>query len=347
MRFIVSIIGTLFRPLFATVLIGVNYDTDTCIVQVAKKRGGAIVEEMRKEFKIVNGEPSAETIKYIKKIKTRYAYSYLAILSKTTEQVLVPGIKKTFFPNFGVNEKEYKNIKLPNAFVFIHKDDIVRYQNTFKKANGLDLLFSPFILLFFKCKTLVSDKPKMFVLQEKESLSTLIATRKETLYGSFLPINSEQPITTITDSLPESLAQANNTSSTKSAEDLDNLDTELGDLEQDLQDFDSFDFSNLETNEHLVDDSSNGEEVVSSGDSLQDLGRSTSIINLLQSCLRDFYQNTLYDSDFIEEIVIFDCYGISSQAIHNIRSNLMIDITLITTDLPKEIVNLAQIELNS
>ncbi|WP_233707777.1 hypothetical protein [Helicobacter aurati] len=343
-----SIIGTIFRPLFATVLISVSYDEDTCIVQVAKKRGGSIVEETKKEFKIVNGEPSAETIKYIYKLKSRYAYSYLAMLSKSTEQVLVPGTKKNIFANFGVNEKEYKSIKLPNAFIFIHKDSVTHYLNTFKKAKGLDFVFSPFVLLFLKSKTLVGDRPKMFVLQEKENLATLIATRKETLYGSFWLISSEQPITTIAASVSKP-SEENKMSNGKGAEEqLDNLDTELGDLEQDLQDFDSFDFSELESQDiRASTDSDSDSESTSSSDNLQDLSRSTSIIQLIQSSLRDFYQNTLYESDFVEEIVIFDCYGISSQSIHNIRSNLMIELSLIPTDLPKEIINLSQIELNS
>lgn len=346
---LMGILRTILQPLFATVLISVSYDEDVCVVQVTKKRGGTIVEEIRKEFKIINGEPSAETIKYIRKFKKRYAYSYLAILSKTKEQVLVPSVKKDVFPNFGVNEKEFKSIKLSNSLVFIHKDDILSYKKTFKSARGLDFLFSPFVLLFLKSKTFVSDRPKMFVLQEKEHLAILIATRKHTLYGSLSPIELQEAVTTFAKTKDQSGKESKASNDTKNSEELTSLDTELDDLEQDLQDFDSFDFSELEMQDmNMGEEAEEGEKkVISSGDNLQDLTRSTSIIKLLQSSLRDFYQNTLYDSDFVEEIVIFDCYGISSQSVHNIRSNLMIDISLISIDLPKEIINIAQIEINS
>lgn len=343
----------LFRPLFANVLIGVNYNSTACHIKVVKKRGGHIVEESDKEFKILEGNLSAEVIKFIKKLKSRYAYSYVAILSKSTEQVLVPGNKKNQFGAFNVNEKEYKFVKLPSAFAFILKDDITQYQAMFKKAKGLDFLFSPFVLIFFKAKTFVGDKPKLFVLQEKENLAILILTRKAILYGSFLPMSAGEQVMNVRDSLPSSLSDdtlvattSNQGSST--AQGLDDLNTELGGLEDELEDYENFDFDSITGGaSDNISGSSDSDEGDSNMDNLQDLGRSTTIINLLQAAIKDFYHNSLYDSDFIEEIVLFDCYGISPQAMDNIRSNLMMDLSLVSIDLLKELTNIIQIELDS
>ncbi len=340
----------LFRPLFATVLIAVNYSDSSCSVKVVKKRGGSIVEEIDKEFKILNGELSVEVIKYIKKIKSRYAFSYLAIISKNVEQVLVPGTKKSQFGAFNVNEKEYKFVKLPSAFAFILKDDIVKYQNIFKKAKGLDFLFSPFVLLFFKSKSFVGDRPKLFVLQEKDELCTLIATRKSILYGSFLPMSAGEQVTHVGAKLPPSLSEstlvAETTHSGSTAQGLDDLNTELGGLEDELEDFENFDFDSLpsDTGENISGSSESDDS--STMDNLKDLGRSTTIINLLNAAIKDFYNNSLYESDFIEEVVFFDCCGISLQAIDNIKSNLMIDFSLVALDLLKELANVIQIELD-
>ena len=343
----------LFRPLFATVLIGVNYNSTACHIKVVKKRGGHIVEENDKEFKILDGNLSAEVIKFIKRLKSRYAYSYVAILSKSSEQILVPGSKKNQFGSFNVNEKEYKFVKLPSAFAFILKDDITQYQTMFKKAKGLDFLFSPFVLLFFKAKTFVGDKPKLFVLQEKENLAVLILTRKAILYGSFLPMSAGEQVMNVRDSLPSSLTDDTLVATTSSqtgstAQGLDDLNTELGGLEDELEDYENFDFDSITggTSDN-ISGSSDSDEEGSNMDNLQDLGRSTTIINLLQAAIKDFYNNSLYDSDFIEEIVFFDCYGISPQAVDNIRSNLMIDLSLVNLDLLKELTNIIQIELDS
>lgn len=343
----------LFRPLFATVLIGVNYNSTACHIKVVKKRGGHIVEENDKEFKILDGNLSAEVIKFIKRLKSRYAYSYVATLSKSSEQVLVPGSKKNQFGSFNVNEKEYKFVKLPSAFAFILKDDITQYQTMFKKAKGLDFLFSPFVLLFFKAKTFVGDKPKLFVLQEKENLAVLILTRKAILYGSFLPMSAGEQVMNVRDSLPSSLTDDTLVATTSSqtgstAQGLDDLNTELGGLEDELEDYENFDFDSITggTSDN-ISGSSDSDEEGSNMDNLQDLGRSTTIINLLQAAIKDFYNNSLYDSDFIEEIVFFDCYGISPQAVDNIRSNLMIDLSLVNLDLLKELTNIIQIELDS
>lgn len=342
----------LFRPLFATVLIGVNYSSTACNIKVVKKRGGHIVEESDKEFKILEGNLSAEVIKFIKKLKSRYAYSYVAILSKSTEQILVPGSKKNQFSAFNVNEKEYKFIKLPSAFAFILKDDVTQYQAMFKKAKGLDFLFSPFVLIFFKAKTFVTDKPKLFALQEKENLSVLILTRKAILYGSFLPMSAGEQIAnsrdSVSNSLPnDTLVSTTSSSASSTAQGLDDLNIELGGLEDELEDYEHFDFDSITSSvSDNVSGSSDSDDNSSSMD-IQDLGRSTTVINLLQAAIKDFYNNSLYDSDFIEEIVLFDCYGISTQAVDNIRSNLMIDLSLVSIDLLKEITNVIQVELDS
>ena len=263
---------------------------------------------------------------------------------------LSTGIKKNQFSHFGVNEKESKVIKISGAFVTMLKDDIIRYQRTFRNAKGLDFLFSPFILLFFKSKSFIGDNPKLFVLQETETLATFIATRKAILYGSFLSMNTGESVTNVTTSLPPSLSDASDVlvATTSTSQGIDDLNTELGGIDEELADFDNFNFDNIggDSGETISGNSAESEE---SGamESLQDLGRSTSIINLLQATLKDFYHNSLYEGDFVEEIVLFDCYGISSQAVDNIRSNLMIDLSIVATDLAQEITNLIQIELDS
>lgn len=342
-----SILGTIFRPLFATVLIGVNCTPTNCVISVVKKRGRRIVEESSKEFKIVNSEPSVEVIKYISKIKARYAYTYLSIISKK-EQILIPGVKKGNFNDFGVNEKDYKVLKMPSAFICMLKQDIEDYQKLYRKAKGLDFLFSPYVLLFFKAKTFIGDNPKLFVLQEKEDLSVFIATRKEILYGAFLLMSAADKIVHVTHT-PKAPSEDTLIAASSTEKGVDDLNTELSGLDEELADLDSFDFNSIasEANENISATSDSGESGGGGMDSLQDLGRSTGIINLLQASIKDFYHNSLYNGDFIEEIVIFDAYGISSQAIDNIRSNIMIDLSVVAIDLPKEIANLAQIELDS
>ena len=41
-----GVLTMLFRPLFATVLIGLNYNSNSCVIRVVKKRGNSIVEDI-------------------------------------------------------------------------------------------------------------------------------------------------------------------------------------------------------------------------------------------------------------------------------------------------------------
>ncbi len=338
-----GILASLLRPLFATILISVSRDMNLCSIKVVKKRVGSIVEQDEKEFKILNGELSAEAIKYIKKLKSRYAFSYVGILSRSIDQILVPGSKKTYFSNFGISEKECKIIKLKNqAFISMPKDEVIQYQKEFKSAMGLDFLFSPFVLLFFKSKTFLSDLPKMFVLQDKEYMATFVANRKSVLYGRLFSINVNEGYEVMKYNSDEEY-KGGVMSDTINNDDFDN---EIGGIDEELADLDNFNFDNISSDGDNVSVSTSDSDD-SGMDDLQDLGRSSSILNFLQSALKDFYTNSLYDGDFVEEVVVFDCYGMSSQALDNVKSNLMIDLSIVRINIIEEISNLIQIELDS
>ena len=267
----------------------------------------------------------------------------MGILSRSIDQILVPGSKKTYFSNFGISEKECKIIKLKNqAFISMPKDEVIQYQKEFKSAMGLDFLFSPFVLLFFKSKTFLSDLPKMFVLQDKEYMATFVANRKSVLYGRLFSINVNEGYEVMKYNSDEEY-KGGVMSDTINNDDFDN---EIGGIDEELADLDNFNFDNISSDGDNVSVSTSDSDD-SGMDDLQDLGRSSSILNFLQSALKDFYTNSLYDGDFVEEVVVFDCYGMSSQALDNVKSNLMIDLSIVRINIIEEISNLIQIELDS
>lgn len=328
----------LFRPLFATVYIGINYDSTSCSVSVQKRRGGDVVEEKSTEFKILNYELSMEVIKFVKKIKNKYSFSYLSTASKTNNQFLIPTLQKSDYKKFGIhNEKDFKSLKILNSTIFIKKTDADDYSTAFKRMLGIDYLFSPFVLLYIKSKSILSDVPKLYVLQEKENSCVFVATKKSILYGNFLIINASEVTTSRADDLPPTKEHSKKLEENLDlGDDFDDLG-ELEDLDGELEDLDSFDFDFKES-------SSAGS--LSALDNIQDLGRSTQIANILQNVIKDYYKNTLYDSQFLDEIMIYDCYGMSLQAMDNIRSNLMLAISFEQINLSSELVKLSNIQLN-
>lgn len=83
-------------------------------------------------------------------------------------------------------------------------------------------------------------------------------------------------------------------------------------------------------------------------DSLEssDLKSVNTIINTIRETLINFYKDDRYASDFIEEILVFDTYGISDNAMAHIANNMMLDVEFISINICLEIEKLAKMELN-
>lgn len=327
----------LFRPLFATVYIGVNFDSSTCSVKVRKKRANVISGNTQNEFKIVNYELSMDAIKAIKKIKNRHAFSYLCILSKSINEILIPYNNKTKFPSFGVNEKEFKLLKYQNCFIALKKSEIDKYDLKFQKSLGLDFIFSAYILLHNLAleHKLLESNLSVFILQEKESLNLIVASKKGIFYGDYLSLIGGAGVSFKQDEeeKKEHLAPKESIGDNLGLDDLDELG-ELEGLDSELEDLDSLDFD--------FKDDAGGDEGTQSLESLQDLAKAGSILSLVQESIKRFYESSLYEADFIQKIVFFDTYGMQSQTRFHIESNILLTCQFKEINILDEIINLAK-----
>ena len=82
-----------------------------------------------------------------------------------------------------------------------------------------------------------------------------------------------------------------------------------------------------------------------SQNSLSELSIANYMIEFITKTLNDFYQDSRYASDFIEELLIFDGYGISDNAITHLKNNTMLETQFIRIDVCKEIEKLTKMEL--
>ena len=79
--------------------------------------------------------------------------------------------------------------------------------------------------------------------------------------------------------------------------------------------------------------------------SLELYGRDLMVYKYLKSSLHEYYHNPLYTSEFIEEIVIFDGYEISSDLIHQLEDELMMDVEVHKVDVGESLCQLAMQEV--
>ncbi|PAF48793.1 hypothetical protein BKH43_07775 [Helicobacter sp. 13S00401-1] len=298
------------------------------------------MSEETKTFKIVNYQISMDVVKYIRKLQNKYLFSYLCIISKTGDDILLPTNDKTKFENYGISAKDYKMLRVLNGNICLSKVEIAKFESTFSKSLGIDYIFSAYFVLYIRAKELFDTSLRFFVLLEKESMCVMAANSKGIRYGAIFDMHEEEvplpvaPPVIVDPSANKGLDKELSTSSL----DLEDLG-ELEDLDTDLDDLDSIDFDFKDDGK--VDEASNAISL----DIIQDLGHISSVTLKLQEAIEDFYHNKLYDGEFLSEVVVFASYNMPVQSLMHIKQGLLLDIRSELIDINKEMIKLAELEL--
>ncbi|WP_295700334.1 hypothetical protein [Helicobacter mastomyrinus] len=333
----------LLRPFFSTILIGVNLDGKVCSLQIVVMKNNKVKNTINKEFKIVDKELPIEAAKLIKSYKRKYPFTYLSAMSKTYNQGLANCSKKGDLIKFGVNSKTSRIVEMPNQWLFYIQNLAVDENRVkFIRALGLDLLFSPFMLVYEHIKNQLGNKIKLYVLQERASMTLFVADKKGVYFGGFFMIGGE---------LEQSDDDNSSMTEVHSFKELSELDSILGSLDElneigELEDLDE-ELIRKEFAPDEVDSQKQQEAEMSRLEALRDLARASNAAEILKNSISEFYSNPIYNAQFIETIVILDTYGITKQALDHIRQSLMIDVKVLPLNIPEALIRLAKAELGN
>lgn len=295
-----------------------------------------------KEFRIADKELPIEAAKIIKDYKRRYPFTYLSAMSKTYNQGLANCRKKGDLIKFGVNAKTSHIVEMPNQWLFyIQNLAIDENRVKFIRALGLDYLFSPFALIYENVKNKLTLGIKLYVLQERGSITLFIANRKGVYFGGFFMVGGE---------LEQSDKDNTTIAEMHSLEELSSLDSILGSTDElnEIGALENLDESLIrkEFAPDEVDSQEAQEAEISRLEGLKDLARASNAAEILKNSINEFYSNPIYNAQFIESIVLLDTYGMTEQAIEHIRNALMIDLQVLTLNVPDALIELAKAELS-
>ncbi|WP_300743985.1 hypothetical protein, partial [uncultured Helicobacter sp.] len=281
--------------------------------------------------------------KLIKSYKRKYPFTYLSAMSKTYNQGLANCSKKGDLIKFGVNSKTSRIVEMPNQWLFYIQNLAVDENRVkFIRALGLDLLFSPFMLVYEHIKNQLVNKIKLYVLQERASMTLFVADKKGVYFGGFFMIGGE---------LEQSDDDNSSMTEVHSFKELSELDSILGSLDElneigELEDLDE-ELIRKEFAPDEVDSQKQQEAEMSRLEALRDLARASNAAEILKNSISEFYSNPIYNAQFIETIVILDTYGITKQALDHIRQSLMIDVKVLPLNIPEALIRLAKAELGN
>ena len=107
------------------------------------------------------------------------------------------------------------------------------------------------------------------------------------------------------------------------------------------------DLSNDSTDDELIEVLKNNDDDSSvetaddvSQDDLDDFSRVNTAAKFIQSALNEFYNNSIYKSEFISEIVIFNPHEIAQETLRQIQHITMLEVNVFGCNIPQKLASL-------
>lgn len=341
-----SIIQKKFQNLFVAIVLNEN----ECAIQCKVVQDGALKKTFNKTFEITSfGEFLDKNIEnYLISLQDEYNFVYIAFLLNSMGQGAISGCSSENFIKHNVDMKNVSHVSVSNLWSSYASFIEIKWAKNLFSEVGLDLVFSPFIVLNdFIVSQKLKAKPTLYLLNYQDFFILAIFEDHKLHFGAFFKTQSD---TSFSNSAQvsdwENEVEEENIATIEELPELIEKDddseemTELGDLSDidDLKSVDSFsDFDDTKTIGHFK----GLDEVREEDSNLELYGRDLLVYKYLKSSLEEYYHNPLYVSEFIEEIIIFDGYEVSSELIHQLEDELMMDVEIHKVDIADRMCDIA------
>ena len=277
---------------------------------------------------------------YIKKNTKKAHSTYVALLLSTKKQWALPVADRVGYNQFGVNYNEVQVVNMPGGWsIFISNDEIA---NQTKFLNGLkpDLLYSPYVLLYEKiCEFSADDRITLYVYAQDTSCTMMVFAGLQMRYAAYFCEGEEEKMAEEDTIAPINIA------------DIDNIIAKEDDKFSALNALNDLDDDNFELNGQFCD-ITKVEDVERSGaqieESLQKVGRSGNMLNNIKEAMKEYYRNPLYQSEFIEKIVVFDSQDVLDEQsfIDVVGHEIFVDSAVFKVDRNEDLLSIIKRELN-
>ncbi len=350
-------IKTVLQKKFQNLFVAIMFNEAECLLRCKVLKDGVLQKTFTKVFPLsLPVEALDKSIEnYLMSLQDEFQFVYIAFLLDSMGQGAIEGVNSSSFSKYNVDMHNVHHVALSNQWsAYASYIEIKWVKNLFSEV-GVDLIYSPFIILSdFIVSQKLKSKPTCYMLNCQNFFIIAVFKEKQLLFGAFFKTQNESSFThnanvddweneqkeeeIVSESEMPELAQDDN----------DNLDdlNELGEL-TDLEDIDDLrsadSFSDID--DRTIGHFKGLDDVKEEDMSLELYGRDLMVYKYLKSSLEEYYHNPLYVSEFIEEIIIFDGYEISSDLIHQLEDELMMDVEIHKVDVCDRMCDIAMQEV--
>lgn len=326
------------RGFFQYAYVAVVLEERSCDICVKILKQGKVAKEERKSFRAFGSELPFEASTLIRKYFKEYRFCYVSTLLGSINQGALGTTVKADFQKYHVDAASTQIIGVQDKWsIYGYAEDISWARNAFEAAGGVDFIFSPFAMLFELSQESQEEKPKLFVLSQKSSLTLAVMDHEKLHYGGYYILAPTEGIKDgesddlgdddlggddLSDDI-EDLSEIDGIDDIDGIGDLDDLDDDvkLDDFEEDIE---ADSLSGMKTDR---------EKLSQTNESLEELGKGMDMLNFIKDSLNSYYKDEIYQGQFIEDIVLLDSSGMSQDVADYIETTLLLNVERIEVSL--------------
>lgn len=358
-------IGKWIQDRFPLAMISVVIESNECTIRHEVVKNGKRIKEENHTFKAFGGMLSPEAITHINTLRIQHRFTYVNTMLASINQGALATCSRGEFEKYKVDPSTVDTLCVNDAWsVYGYSEDILWTKSVFKEVGGIDFVFSPFLVLYNFFKNDLDTTRRLYVLGQRSSVTLCVMDDQRLYFGVYFILtdiadpdsdsmdgaetSSELDGLGETDDLEEALEPEKDDGSGESEDDalddLISLDEELEEIggledlddDSELADFEEGGAGDTDDKKALLPEQKS---------SIDDFAKGMDMLNFIKNSLSEFYENPLYSSDFIEEVVFADSYGIAEDIITYIQETLLLNITIKQVNLAEVIAQMAKEEV--
>lgn len=333
---------------FSNLFVAIVVEANVCklLGKVVKNR------EVIKTFQTVFDNPDEENIdskviKYLQSKEKEYNNVYTALYLDSIGQGAINGVSVKEFEKYSVDIKNINYVHVENLWSAYASYIDVKWAKGMFEPLSLDLLYSPFLLLFecIKKQETLPTAPILYIYSHEDSFAIGVFRETHLLFGAFFKITTDKDELLDDMSDIEDWEEAKEEIGIENLKEIDtfednkrgiNLETvdELTDMEdlEDLEDLDDLEENfDIDEEHEAFEEEYNAhvdeQQAYDPASSIELFGKDMKMYRYLTSSIKEFYQDPIYEHVFIEKIIVFDNHKISDGIKSMIESELFMEVS--------------------
>jgi len=325
------------QKFLSNIFITIVQEASEWIIYSKVIKNGKVQNKFTKNFDLAQEDGTISNLmsEYLLKLQNEYSFSYISLFLDSMGQGAICGQDAIAFEKNSIDIKSVTSLSIDNKWsVYASFIDLNWIKKIFSEV-GIDFIYSPFLVLNSLLKAeKIKTEPTIYILNHQNSISISIFEKGDLQFGAFFRTVSDDGL------ISNDAQEEEDWENEKEEEGIDNL-IDLEDIGDDeISSFDDLD--ELDDMSEL-EDSEYGEEFLDvtpkdndlghlkeeeKEEDLELFGRDILLYKYLTSSLKEYYRNPIYNSNFIEKLVLYDGYEVSADLINMFEDELFMDVEI-------------------